>query len=231
MRIAENKISFEAKESPVRENLSVEAQALIPAGYEGTATSASLANVYGKQLIAGRTVAELSSVEVDEVPENISEFDRTKFILARFGLYNKDTFTSLFYSLNSHINFDKVENAYYLAEALTDLSPLATNVGSTVAQLYSLNRGRDENGLVPVPEIRKFILLNKALRKEGVVITATEVFYCSLNWATDDVFSLIENGKSLSEALKMYDVGFTTVQEIVDYSDSIPTSWIDRILG
>ena len=236
MKITNSQVSFDITDNPVKSNLTEKAQALMPANYEGSNTSAILADVYSAKIENGVTVDELSSVLISEAPEVIDSLAVTQIVMSRFGFadeVNRNDFVSLYYSLGESLDFNELDNSYYVAQLYTTVKPLVTasNIGSTVRHLYGLKRGRDESGRVPVSEIRKFILLNKALRSEGVVLTATEVFYCSINWGETDVFRLLESGLSLSESLRLHDLGFKTLDEIVEYSGNIPDSWIDLILG
>ncbi len=233
MIIKDKMVSFSKNDNPIASLLSEKAQASLPSNYEGTSNSVSLARLYSARLESGITVAELSSVVLDEVSDNIN-FTRTKAIAKRFGNdVSRPDFASLFFSLSESLNFEDSENAYYLAEifSLMGSHNKNANISTTVRHLYSLKKGRDENGRVPSNEIRKYILLNKALRAEGIVLPATEVFYCSIAWSEGEVFNLIERGLSLTDALKMYEVGFKTIDEIVEYGGSVPTSWIDAILN
>jgi hypothetical protein len=236
MIIKDKFVTFENSDNPVLSNLSENAKALVPADYAGTNTSLSLARLYSAKLENGVSVAELSSVVLDETPAENNNLVRTQIITKRLG-DNVDVkradFMSLFFSLSESLNFEDKENAFYLVELYNTLSPITngTNIGATSRHLYSLKKGRDEANRIPVGEVRKYILLNKALRAEGIVLPATEVFYCSLAWSEGEVFNLIERGLSLSEALKMYEVGFKTIDEIVEFGGSVPTSWIDAILS
>ena len=234
MKITGNTVTFDKSDNPVKENLTLKAQELLPNDYQGVNPSAILADVYSNKIEAGLTVNELSSITVDEVPDIVDSVTVAGIVMSRFGLTaDSNDFVALFYSMAENLDFNDRENIYYLAQLYTYVKPLvkSNSIGSTVRHLYSLKRGRDEAGRVPISEIRKFILLNKALRAEGVVLTATEVFYCSLNWAEGEVFQLLETGLSLSEAIKLYDIGFKSIDEIVEYSGGVPTDWIDLILG
>lgn len=236
MKITDNQVLFDISDNPIKSNLTDEAQLLVAETYEGNNTSSILADVYSAQLMNGRTVDEMSAVPMDTMPDLIDNMAVTKIIMNRFGFSNESEqsdFVSLFYTLNETLDFNNVENSYYVSQLYSKVKPLvaSANIGSTVRHLYGLKRGRDEAGRVPVSEIRKFILLNKALRSEGVVLTATEVFYCSINWAETDVFRLLETGLSLSESLKLHELGFKTIDEIVEYSGGIPDDWINLILG
>lgn len=236
MKITNSQVFFDSSDNPIKSNLTIDAQAFLPENYEGVNPSSILADVYSAKLESGSTVEELSQIAVKDVPEIIDSKTVTEIVMSRFGFADetaKSDFVSLFYSLGESIDFNEVENSFYVAQLYTRVKPLITanNIGSTVRHLYSLKRGRDESGRVPVQEIRKFILLNKALRSEGVVLTATEVFYCSINWEENDVFRMLETGLSLSESLRLHELGFKTIDEIVEYSGNIPDSWIDLILG
>lgn len=233
MKITDNKVLFSSSENPLKHNLTLEAQALLPETYKGDNDSMVLADVYSQALIRGVTVDELSQVQVDDLPDVIDSFSIAQVVMSRFKIeYDQTDFVSVFYTLKNDIDFNDTDSLNYLAQVYSSLSTLVQSkaVGSTVRHLYSLNRGRDRQGRVPVSEVKKFILLNKALRSEGVVLTATEVYYCSLNWKTDEVFKLLETGISLSESLKLYDIGFKTIDDIVEYSGGIPEDWIDLIL-
>lgn len=236
MIIKDNTVRFTESDNPVKNLLSEKAQALVPADYAGTNKSELLANLYSQKLENGSTVAELSLVAL-EVSGEQNLLVQTQAIVKRLTDDSVDVkrgdFISTFYSLSEYLNFENQENAYYLVELYNTLDAYHTNLnlGSTVRHLYSLKKGRDENGRIPSAEIRKYILLNKALRAEGIVLPATEVFYCSLAWSEGEVFNLIERGLSLSDALKMYEVGFKTIDEIVEYGGSVPASWIDAILS
>ena len=47
----------------------------------------------------------------------------------------------------------------------------------------------------------------------------------------EEIFKLLRNGKSLSEALNLHEIGFKTVDEVIEYAGAIPESWIDLILN
>lgn len=235
MKIETNMIVFENVDNPAKELLPENVQAALDETYVGVSNSPVLARLYSNKVDSGFTVADLDSF-VYSFDGEVSTFKTAQALMSRFGVGTDETrndFKSLFHALNELLDLNDVENLYYMVELynMVQTKNATSSVGATVRHLYSLNRGRGESGQIPVDEIRKFILLNKSLRREGIVLTATEVFYCSLNWDTEEVFTLIEKGNSLSEALKMYDVGFKTVDEIIEYSDGIPMDWIDRILG
>lgn len=234
MKITDNMVLFDKSDNPVKENLTVKAQSLLPNDYEGVNPSAILADVYSSKIENGLSYQELSSVSVENLPDIVDNITVAELVMNRFQVTaEKNDFVSLFYSLAENVDFNDRENIYYVAQLYNTVKPLVktNNIGSTVRHLYGLKRGRDEAGRVPVNEIRKFILLNKALRSEGVVLTATEVFYCSINWAESEVFQLLETGISLSESLKLHELGFKTIDEIVEYSGGIPNDWIDLILN
>jgi hypothetical protein len=236
MIIKDQIVRFDENDNPTFNNLSEKAQALVSSDYKGTNTSETLARLYSAKLENGLSVAELSSVVLDEAPAENNNLVRTQIITKRLGNdvdVKRADFMSLFFSLSETLNFEDRENAFYLVELYNSLSSITngTNIGATTRHLYSLKKGRDENQRIPIGEIRKYILLNKALRAEGIVLPATEVFYCSLAWSEGEIFNLIERGLSLSDALKMYEVGFKTIDEIVEFGGSVPTSWIDAILN
>lgn len=235
MKIETNMIVFENVDNPDKELLPDNVQAMLGETYVGFSQSPILARLYSIKVESGATDDELNSF-VYSFEGEVSTFVKAQALMGRFGVGVDETrndFKSLFHALNELLDLNDVENLYYMVELynMVHTKNATSSVGATVRHLYSLNRGRNEAGQISVEEIRKFILLNKSLRREGIVLTATEVFYCSLNWDTEEVFTLIEKGNSLSEALKMYDVGFKTVDEIIEYSDGIPMDWIDRILG
>lgn len=236
MKIETDKIIFTEADNPVKENLTFEAQKIVPEGYVGSNTSPILAELYSAKLLSGSSVTDMNETSIGDVPDVIDNLTVSQIVMARFGFgeeAEQQNFKTLFYSLKESLDFNDSENSFYVAQLYMNVMPLVANgsITSTVRHLYGLNRGRDNSGRVPADEIRKFIILNKALRREGIVLTATEVFYCSINWDTSEVFSLIEQGMSLADALKMYDVGFKTVEEIVEYSGGVPMDWIDRILN
>ena len=234
MKITDNKVTFDKSDNPVKDNLTVKAQELLPSDYQGVNPSVILADVYSSKIENGITVDELATVTLDKLPDVIDNITVAEIVMKRFSVTaDKSDFVALFYSLAENVDFNDRENIYYVTQLYNTVKPLvkSNNIGSTVRHLYGLKRGRDESGRVPVNEIRKFILLNKALRSEGVVLTATEVFYCSINWGENEVFQLLETGISLSESLKLHELGFKTIDEIVEYSGGIPNDWIDLILG
>jgi hypothetical protein len=223
---------FTAEDNPIVSNLTPNAQSLISKDYSGTNPSKLLAELYSNKVEAGE-LSSLDQVKLDN-EEVVSDFAEAKLFMKRFGFAEKaenPDFISLFYSLNETLDFSNYDNKLYIVELYNSLSETTkASITSTVRHLYSLNRGRDEFNRVPAKEIKKYVLLNKALRSEGVVLTATEVFYCSLAWSEQEVFNLLEKGLSLSDSLKLHEVGFKTIDEIVEYGSNVPMDWVNQLL-
>lgn len=223
---------FTADDNPVFNNLTPAAQSLMPQDYSGNNNSLLLAELYSKKVESGE-LSNLNQVMFDDEGA-VSDFAEAKLLMKRFGLSEKaenPDFISLFYSLNETLDFSNYDNKLYIVELYNSLSETTqASITSTVRHLYSLNRGRDEFNRVPAKEIKKYVLLNKALRSEGVVLTATEVFYCSLAWSEQEVFNLLEKGLSLSDSLKLHEVGFKTIDEIVEYGSNVPMDWVNQLL-
>jgi hypothetical protein len=213
-----------------------------PEGYEGVSKNVTLANLFAYALNNGVSWGRLlAPVGLPEEgfngaaeEENVAKLYAT---INRFVDVKWNTVVSLYWSLYSTLDFKNEETYYRLAEHYTHIvitfgnELYAPSFNTLYQTILPAIQKKKETSFIPTSNIIEYLLLNRALREEGVVLPMADVFQCSVIWTGEDIFKLLRNGKSLTEALSLHEIGFKTVDEVIVYAGAIPETWIDLILN
>lgn len=212
-----------------------------PEKYEGANSSPLVTELFRKGLKQGLTVEQMTQVEFNGELKNVEDENLIMFI-ARVRRFTPQVpqpkLQSTYWALKTIIDLNDINNQYLISDnynkafteagVIPDLSIFYTTLWN------ELNRTSTVEDLISPVESKKivnFILLNKSLRDEGIVLPTKEVLACSVRWDKQEIFFLLQQGTKLSEAIKLYDIGFKTVDEVVLYAGAIPETWVDLILN
>jgi hypothetical protein len=232
MRKVRNLLRFERADNPSREALhAIDPNLTILPSYTGVNTNPDLARLFVNRLKeTQQSVNELSKFSV---PMESSATDTprlfTIFVAHALRLGIPDA-GSVFYTLSASVPMQTDDKLFYILALSKHFSGNIVGVASTLKQLLTTDTPRDENGNIPIESLDKFYILNAALRSEGVILPVKEVFLYSCRWGEKDVIELLFKGLDLREATRMYDIGFTTLEDIVAFYGKLPENWIDALL-
>jgi len=231
-------MKFPKTENP-KASLLREGKITTPEGYEGSSNSELLTQLFITAVKTGRTFNQL--VETTVKPETdypvVEEAVELWRRVNRFTDVPYDDIVTLYWSMGRVYPLDTVEKHYIIADYYqtiektfgnVDASPNFLTLYEKFGTLFNRNGGTDNP--IPTQKIINYMLLNKSLKTEGVVLPMSDVFKCSLVWEKEDIFNILRRGTTLSEALKLYEIGFKTVDEVVEYAGAIPEDWINQIL-
>ncbi len=85
--------------------------------------------------------------------------------------------------------------------------------------------------LPTVADLGNLFNLAQILHDEGIVMSTRHLWIASKHWTSEMVLQLIEEGMPILKALQLYQMGFTTIEEMQIYDEMIPEEWMLRILG
>ena len=155
----------------------------------------------------------------------------------RFGLALDDV-SSYYDFLNI---FDKealsVDEIYYTVSLASAYSGRRlTSVLSVFKSIYDyqvnvLERNPKEIVMPKISEFENLFDLTKVLRSEGITMEHPYLWIASSHWPTAEVLQMIEEGLHIRRAMELYTMGFTSMDEIIEYSGILPDSWLDRIMN
>jgi len=233
MRIVKQVAHFEATDNPTADQLlSLNPDLVIPANYSGKNTNSDLAQLFVDTIAStGATVAELAhnKVAVGDMKKNL--FSLFVANATRFGI--KDA-ASTFYTLQEILDLTSDEKFFYLLNFAAYYKGEMVSMAPTLRQIYSFPQwedAADDRGLIPLATVDHFLKLSETLREEGIILPSKDLFICATRWGDKEVLDLLFRGLDLEEAVKMYEIGFTTIEEIVEYYGNVPSSWMDKMLG
>jgi len=111
-----------------------------------------------------------------------------------------------------------------------------TNALSVISSIRNYQLGyleRKENQVVyaTVAELENIFALAGVLRKEGIMFPSEYLWVTSSHWTADEVLLMIEEGLEIRRAMELYTMGFTTMEEIVNFASVLPDAWLDRMLN
>jgi hypothetical protein len=232
MRFTGLTAKFEARDNPTPENmLALDPTLVIPTKYKGENPSPELAALFVNYLHKRpEATFETLNAGIPVESSKISLYLYNLFIAqaARFGIRDAQT---VFYTLSDSLQLEKPAHFFYLLTVADQYNGATVSVAATLKQLYSFGEGTDENGLITLETLEHYFKLHETLRAEGIMLNAKDVFICSYRWGDNEVLDLLLRGMEISEAIRLYEVGFTTMEEIIEYYGALPDSWITKMLG
>jgi hypothetical protein len=228
---------------PVAENPTSAAlnNAGLPNNYRGETKNSLIVELFNRGLEQGLSFEQMTKVEMNNDSATFED-DNLLMFIARVRRFTpqapQSKLQSTYWALKTIIDMSDINNHYLIADnynktftdagVIPDLSIFYTTLWN------EFNRTSNIEGFITPVESKKivnFILLNKSLRDEGIVLPTKEVLACSVRWDKQEIFFLLQQGTKLSEAIKLYDIGFKTVDEVVLYAGAIPETWVDLILN
>lgn len=222
---------YAPSDNPTRDAINeVDPTVVIPDSYEGNVRSPFLAKLFVAALNNGATFESLSK-PVETKIKRKTAYELFVLNCKRYDIPNAD---AIFYDIDDVLDLTADEPFYYLLYISYKYKDTMGSVSPTLKQLYNFKEekgGRDENGLISEDTLEKFFLLNSTLRDEGVMLDTKSIFICSFRWGEKGTLELLLDGMNLQEAVRMYEIGFTTIEEIHEYYSSVPASWRDKIFG
>lgn len=211
----------------------------IPKNYEGSSTSQLLTQLFNTAVKTGNT-KNLHQISMEQY--GMSDDETLYFFTARVLRFNPtvsvNTVKNIYWNLKKIIDMNNPTFHYQIAENYQTVQQVFPNIVPDLSIFYKtlfeeqhrINKTVTTVAPVAGEKIVNFILLNKSLREEGIVLPVRETIACSARWEQKEIFTILQQGTKLSEAIKLYDIGFKTVEEIVNYAETIPETWIDLIL-
>lgn len=209
----------------------------LPSNYKGNSTSSHLAYAFGKALET-KTYNEI--VEANpELPTFMDTPGSKEYAdkVLRFGI-NQNTLTAYYDVLSVYgkadLENDEVNFAVSLASRFE--GGTLTGVIAIFSAIYLYQKdylGRKKNDIV-LPTIKDFENINtlsNLLRSEGIIMPNANLWVASSHWKTSEIFHMLEEGLQLDKAMELYLLGFTTMEEIINFGEILPEAWINRILN
>lgn len=227
---------FPPVENP-KPSLLVNAGLTVSNGYKGSSNSETLLNLFVRAVEGGKTVEQLT-VKPELEKSGSEKLDQFWVRINRFVTVSQQATNNLYWGMGEVFPLNTAEKQYVFADYYQTVDNVFGNVEKMSPNFVSLyrnfaplfNRTETVENIIPTETIINYMLLNKSLRSEGVILPISDVFRCSLVWEKEDIFNILRKGTKLPEALRLHDIGFKTVEEVVEYAGSIPDSWIDLIL-
>lgn len=114
-----------------------------------------------------------------------------------------------------------------------ELAQMFSTVNSIIVyQRKNLDVATANLTLPTIEAVENLYRLGEVLRAEGVVMETQYLWVASSHWDTDEVITLIGEGMPIARALQLYQLGYESIDEIVNYgAGAIPESWLDRIFS
>lgn len=140
-----------------------------------------------------------------------------------------------FLSLNKNKTLS-VSMFYYIVGLLSKFTGARlTNVFMMVSAIHAhqlADRYELENIQLPtIATINNIDVISAMLRAEGAPVEARKLWLASLSFPPSEVMRLLEEGLPIERAVQMYELGYTTVDEIKENINAIPESWIESLFG
>ena len=208
----------------------------LPLDYAGTSEDKHLAYSFGSAL-QRMTYDEFISIPKPVAPDYMVRKDAKLFAteFLRFNL-NKDEIDSIYDFDNlfvgalseSDVNYCVAIASKYSGNKLTNVLSILNIIRDY--QIETLERKGKEIVLPTIEELENLFSLSAVLRSEGIVMATQYLWVAASHWKSEEVLLMVAEGLELRKAMELYTMGFTTMEEIIEYSDIIPDSWIDRIL-
>jgi hypothetical protein len=210
----------------------------LPEKYLGKNTDKNVAEAFATTL-KRKTFDEIRDTDIHPSMEGYLDSRDGKTYATHFSRYALDVEDESifwdFYALTD--SMPSRERVFYLVNLAAHYQGAELQkVMSTVSSIYRYQRKNlelaDADVTFPtIAGIREVFELARILRAEGVVMESQFLWVASSHWRSDEVISLIEENLPIARALQLYQLGFTTIEEIVSYDNMIPSSWIDRIFS
>lgn len=230
MRIVNKIARFDRGDNPTAENLlKLDPTLKIAAGYKGSNENLDLANLFVSTIKAGLapSVAALTvGIPVDKSPDPLFNL----FTAQALRFHIKDS-AIVFYTLSSSLELSTDTHFFYLLSLAQHFSGDMSSIAPTLEQLYKMEEGRNADSIIELATIEHFFELNEVLRSEGIMLPTKDIFICSSHWGDSEVLDLLFRDLDISEAVRMYEIGFTTMEDIIEYYGALPDSWITKMLG
>lgn len=209
----------------------------LPDDYDGQADDDSLAYSLGAAL-EKLTFVELTKIKV-KTPAYMDTANAKSFAseFLRFGLplTEIDSYYDFLNVLDREtLTLPEIRYCVSLASKYRDAR--LTNALSVVRairkyQVDYLERKEPEVVYASVIELENLFALAKVLRGEGIMMQSEHLWVASSHWSVTEVLAMIEEGLELRRAMELYIMGFTTMEEILEFSTILPDTWVDRVLN
>lgn len=232
--------SFTSNDNPAKDTLySVDPTVLtlLPDNYEGENTSSHLASAFVHAINKTGSYTALNTTDVAEIPDDMRRGNGRLFADAYARFIKNENDYSIYYDLLNVFDTPKLtsEQIFYGITLIQAYGGTRTRNG-ILNTLHGIYRYKKENmqsttELVELDQLENLFALSSVLRKEGVQIPISSLWVCSTHWTADEVIHLIAEGLEIRKAVELYGMGFTTMDEILNYGTTIPDSWLDRIIN
>lgn len=215
-----------------------EVAATLPSSYDGTVENRSLAEA----LIATLGRKSFDEIEQSAPLDFVSPYGMQPGgpvyaeLAYRYAIDTNDAVLFWdFLSLNEGKRLP-VSTFYYICSLLSVFSgQRIMNVFMMISAIHKQQKTEgyavDKIQLPTVATITSIDEMSRILREEGAPVEARKLWIASLTFPPSEVIRLMEEGLPLERAVQLYDLGFTTIDEIKSNINSIPDSWMDALFG
>jgi hypothetical protein len=209
---------------------------LIPEGYQGNSDDPFLAELVVRRLKAGTYPLDAASPEVVQsvVSDSIDNYFLTQYtrffpeIISDINIYFP------FRNLFSTHSWDNAHNNYALNLIDFYRGPQVKGVLAAIREIHGYEEDEMDSKakrFVTIEELERYFTLSRILRAEGFALSARKLWVCSNYWNPKEVLNLIAEGYDIHKAVDLYMIGITTWEQLQEYGDILPDSWLDDMLG
>ena len=206
----------------------------LPENYKGTSEDKFLAFSVGHALET-KTFAELAHFK-PTIPAYMDTPNSRKFA-QEFVRFADVADIDAYYDFIALFNRQRLTDheIHYVVSLATMYSGARLNHALSVVsaihkyQTDDLERRENEIVFASVEELENLFALSRVLRREGLLMETRFLWVASSHWQAEEVLKLIEEGLPIRKAMELYTMGFTSVDEIITFSDMLPDSWVSRI--
>lgn len=228
-------------EYPTLENIyAINPSIELPKTYKGKNVDADLANAFVNTLTR-RTFQEITETEsLENFPKSTPAEKRYLRDFPRYAVSLNDE--TIYWDYLNILRSNKltVSDVSYLILLTSKWSgEELQQVLATLMAIHNYQRSTKEadssiaieTAKPSITQIEEIFKLGLILRGEGVVMSAQYLWIAADKWKPEEVLELLEEGLPIIKALQLYQLGFNSIQEMVEYDDMIPESWIERIFS
>lgn len=209
---------------------------ILPSFYAGTRKSTYTALALLNQLEL-RSFEEIISRPKNKDGELTKELEYAGFHM--YALDSADAYLHWsFFDIFGYLDYEegsKITDYFcylasgYSGETLSNVTDILHSI--IPFQVQEFNRKVAEFELPTLAEYQNIFELSKILHDEGVVMATNYLWLASRHWSSKTVLSLIEERLPIIKAFQLYQMGFTTLEEMKEYNNMIPEDWLARIMG
>jgi hypothetical protein len=209
---------------------------LIPEGYEGKSNDPYLTELVSRRVKAGTYPTSTVSVSgnVEGISASIDDYFVRQHLRFFPELTNEISIYFPFKNVFSTHSWNDAHSNYALNLIDFYRGPQLKGVLAAIREIHGYEEEEMESKakrFVTIEELERYFTLSRILRAEGFALSARKLWVCSNYWNPKEVLNLIAEGYDIHKAVDLYMIGITTWEQIQEYGDVFPESWLDDMLG